>query len=194
MGGKAEFGKRLDALFSESSEVYGTSFTHDVTGLVGQYAHGNEPSHHVAYLYRWSDRPRRTDEVVGEICRRMYRPQPDGLCGNDDAGQMAAWYVFAVLGFYPVDPCSGEYVIGVPQVPRVTIKLGSEVGVRERKNELHSPTRTRNSNCFTVIARNLSRENRHVKSVTLNGKPLSGWKISHAEIMAGGTLEFEMGE
>ena len=175
MGGKAEFGKRLDALFSESSEVYGSSFTHDVTGLVGQYAHGNEPSHHVAYLYRWSDRPRRTDEVVGEICRRMYRPQPDGLCGNDDSGQMAAWYVFSVLGFYPVDPCGGEFVIGAPQVPGAVIRLPNGKSLR-------------------IAVRGGVGKRAHVRLATFNGRPLRDWRLPRTELVSGGVLEFEMEE
>ena len=146
----------------------------DVTGLIGQYAHGNEPSHHVAYFYPLAGRPGRTAEVVREVCDRFYRNAPDGLSGNDDCGQMSAWYVFSAMGFYPFNPCGGEYVIGAPQVPKVTLHFGRK-----------SPT-------FTIVAKNLSKENKYVKSVTLNGKPVTDWKIRHADIMAGGELVFEM--
>ena len=105
---------------------------------------------------------------------------------------MSAWYLFSAMGFYPFNPCGGEYVIGAPQVARVTIKLEKGVGVGERTDVHHSPTRTRNSNSFTVVAKNLSPENKYVKSVTLNGKPLTDWKIRHADIMSGGELVFEM--
>ena len=177
MGGREAFGARLASLFSADSakrSAEGT-FTGDVTGLIGQYAHGNEPSHHTAYFFRWSDRPRMTDETVRRIFDTQYAPRPDGLCGNDDCGQMAAWYVFSALGFYPFDPCGGEYVVGAPQVPGAVVSLP---GGRE----------------FRVVAKNLSKRNRYVKSVTLNGRPVEGWKIRHADIMSGGELVFEMGE
>ena len=175
MGGKTAFGAKLQSLFGQTDEVYGTSFTHDVSGLIGQYAHGNEPSHHVAYLFRFSDRPEKTDEYVNRICRELYRATPDGCCGNDDSGQMAAWYVFSALGFYPVDACGGEYVIGCPQVPLAQVKAGGE------------------GRTFKILAKGFSNENKSVKSVALNGKPIADWKIRHADIMKGGVLEFEMG-
>ena len=162
----------------------------DVTGLIGQYVHGNEPSHHVIYFYPQVGHPEKAAERIREVFDKFYLAKPDGLCGNDDCGQMSAWYVFSAMGFYPFNPCGGEYVIGAPQVPRVTIKLGRRVG--ERRGKFHSPTQDSNSNYFTVIARNLSKENKYVKSVTLNGKPLTEWKIRHADIMRGGELVFEM--
>ena len=127
-----------------------------------------------------------------EVFDKFDLPKPDGLCGNDDCGQMSAWYLFSAMGFYPFNPCGGEYVIGAPQVPKVVVKLENGVGVGERKDNRHAPTPTRNSNYFTVTAKNLSRENKYVKSVTLNGKPLTDWKIRHADIMSGGELVFEM--
>jgi predicted alpha-1,2-mannosidase len=145
---------------------------------VGQYAHGNEPSHHTIYLFQYAGRPDRTAELVREVCDRFYRPEPDGLCGNDDCGQMSAWYLFSAMGFYPLNPCGGEYVLGAPQVPKVVLRV---------------PPRT-----FTVVAKNLSKENKYVKSVTLNGKPLVGRGVldapilRHADIMRGGELVFEM--
>ena len=173
MGGKERFGAKLQSLFEQTDEVYGTSFTHDVSGLIGQYAHGNEPSHHVAYLFRFSDRPGKTDEYVGRICRELYKARPDGCCGNDDSGQMAAWYVFSALGFYPVDACGGTYVLGVPQVPGATFRLP-------------------NGNAFEIAVRNFSPDNGRVGCVSLNGRRISGWTISHADIVRGGRLEFTM--
>ena len=141
--------------------------------MIGQYVHGNEPSHHVPYLYQSVGRPDRTAEVVREIFDRFYAPKPDGLCGNDDCGQMSAWYVFSAMGFYPLNPCGGEYVLGAPQLPRMVLRLS------DRKT-------------FTVTAKNLSKENKYVKSVTLNGKPVEGFILRHADILAGGELVFEM--
>lgn len=175
MGGKRPFGEKLQALFGQTDEVYGASFTHDVTGLIGQYAHGNEPSHHVAYLFRYSDRPEMTDVYVDRICRELYKAAPDGCCGNDDAGQMAAWYVLSALGFYPVDACGGEYIVGCPQIPGATLRL-------------------QNGNTFSVRVSGPLSGRRFVKSVALNGRPVVGWKISHRDILAGGLLEFETGE
>ena len=173
MGGRTRFGEKLEALFRQPDKVYGPSFTHDVSGLIGQYAHGNEPSHHVAYFFRWSDRPWLTEECVRKICETMYRPEPDGLCGNDDSGQMAAWYVFSSMGFYPFDACGGDYVLGAPQVPQATLNLP-------------------NGKAFRVVARGFSGENRNVKAVFLNGRPVKGYVLRHADILAGGELVFEM--
>ena len=173
MGGKEKFGAKLQALFEQTDEVYGSSFTHDVSGLIGQYAHGNEPSHHVAYLFRWSDRPEKTEEYVGRICRELYRQTPDGCCGNDDSGAMAAWYVFSALGFYPVDACGGEYVIGAPQVPGATLRLP-------------------NGKVFRMEAKGFGGEKRYVKSVTWNGRKIVNWRFRHEELLAGGVLGFEL--
>jgi predicted alpha-1,2-mannosidase len=173
MGGKEACALKLDSLFvlQETSESEG--FVSDVTGLIGQYAHGNEPSHHVAYFYNFLDQPWKTQELVREIFDRFYQPKPDGLCGNDDCGQMSAWYIFSAMGFYPFDPVSMEYMIGAPQIPKATVKLANE-------------------KMFVMEAHQLSKENKYVKSVMLNGKPLEGFKITHADIMDGGKLEFEM--
>ena len=152
----------------------------DVTGLIGQYVHGNEPSHHVIYFYPQVGYPDKAAERIREVFDKFYLPKPDGLCGNDDCGQMSAWYLFSAMGFYPFNPCGGEYVLGAPQVPKVTIKLERKVGG------------TQNSNSFTITAKNLSRENKYVKSVTLNGKLITDWKIRHSDILSGGELVFEM--
>jgi predicted alpha-1,2-mannosidase len=174
-GGREKFAERLDMLFKFPERIEGQGEVGDATGLIGQYAHGNEPSHHVAYFYQYAGRPRRTAEIVREVFDRFYLNKPDGLCGNDDCGQMSAWYVFSAMGFYPFNPCGGEYVLGAPQLPEVTLRLpGGRV--------------------FTIMAKNLSEKNKYVKSVCLNGKKLDGFKITHEEVMAGGTLEFEMGD
>jgi predicted alpha-1,2-mannosidase len=175
MGGKETFAAKLDSLFflDTVSGTENTGFVSDVTGLIGQYAHGNEPSHHVAYLYNYVNQPFKTQKIIREIFDRFYQPKPDGLCGNDDCGQMSAWYIFSAMGFYPVDPVSLEYIIGAPQIPKASLKLA-------------------NGKVFRVEARNLSKENKYVKSVTFNGKPLEGFKIKHTDIMSGGKLEFVM--
>ena len=172
-GGREKFAERRDMLFKFPERIEGQGELGDVTGLIGQYAHGNEPSHHVAYFYHYAGRPRRTAEIVREVFDRFYLNKPDGLCGNDDCGQMSAWYIFSAMGFYPFNPCGGEYVLGAPQLPEVTLRLP---GGRK----------------FAIMAKNLSEKNKYVKSVCLNGKKLDGFKITHEEIMAGGTLEFEM--
>ena len=177
MGGRDRFLKNLDGLFSQPEQVEGMGFALDATGLVGQYAHGNEPSHHTAYLFTLAGRSDRTADVVREVCDRFYRPEPEGLCGNDDCGQMSAWYLFSAMGFYPVNPCGGEYVIGAPQLPKVEVKVRGEGGQWKK---------------FSVIAKGLSKENKYVKSVTLNGRPLDGNVLRHADIMNGGELVFKM--
>ncbi len=172
LGGTEKSLEKLDRLFNEKQGV-AEDAPPDISGLIGQYVHGNEPSHHVAYLYPYLGRPDRTAEVVREVCDTFYKTTPGGLCGNDDCGQMSAWYVFAAMGFYPVNPCGGDFVIGAPQFPEVIIHL-------------------RNDRRFRVLARNLSRENKYVRSVMLNGKPLAGFLLKYADIMAGGELVFEM--
>ena len=173
MGGREAALKKLEALFTADATAAGAP--PDVTGLIGQYVHGNEPSHHVIYLYSLLGRPDLTAKYVREVFDRFYLPKPDGLCGNDDCGQMSAWYLFSAMGFYPFNPCGGEYVIGAPQLSKVVLEVGKRTPVR-----------------FVMTAKNLSKENKYVKSVTLNGKTITDWKIFHADIVKGGTLEFEM--
>ena len=173
IGGKEQFVTKLDSLFFLDIQEESTGFVSDVTGLIGQYAHGNEPSHHVAYLYSYADRKDKTQELIREIFDRFYLPKPDGLCGNDDCGQMSAWYIFSAMGFYPVNPIGGEYILGAPQIEKVTIKLP-------------------NQKLFTVEARNLSEENKYVQFVELNGKPVEGLAIYHTDVMNGGELVFNM--
>ena len=169
MGGREAFVKRLDGLFEQPEKVEGDVL--DVTGLIGQYVHGNEPSHHVIYFYTLVGERDKTARRVRDVFDKFYLPKPDGLCGNDDCGQMSAWYIFSALGFYPFNPCGGTYVLGAPQVACAKLKVKS--------GELK------------VVARNFSAENKYVKSVTFNGKPLDK-TIEHADLMAGGELVFEM--
>lgn len=171
MGGKEEATKVLDYLFHTKQESTGK--LSDVTGLIGQYAHGNEPSHHVAYLYSWLNRPKETQRLVRQITSDFYQNKPDGLIGNDDCGQMSAWYLFSAMGFYPVNPVSGEMVFGAPQLPKVSIQVGE-------------------GKTFTVEAKNLSTENMYVDKIEWNGRPFDQQFISYADIMQGGTLVFYM--
>lgn len=173
MGGKDAFFTKLDSLFVIETRAEETGFVGDVTGLIGQYAHGNEPSHHVVYLYSLLGRNARTAELVREIFDKFYRPCPDGLCGNDDCGQMSAWYMFSAMGFYPLDSISGKYVVGAPQIPEF---------------RLHLP----NGKVLDITAVGLSEENRYVKEITLDGRPLEGNIITYDEIMSGGKLIYRM--
>ena len=169
MGGKEETGKVLDYLFTATSETPGGLA--DVTGLLGQYAHGSGPSHHVAYLDAYLDRPEVTQRLVRQICTDFYQNKPDGLIGNDDCGQMSAWYLFSAMGFYPVNPVGGELVLGAPQLPKVTIDVC-------------------NGKKFTMEAKNLSAENLYVERIELNGRPYDRKSISHEAITEGATLVF----
>ena len=171
MGGKEKAGEVLDYLFNTEQESTGT--LSDVTGLIGQYAHGNEPSHHVAYIYPYLDRPGETQRLVRKICTDFYKNKPDGLIGNDDCGQMSAWYMFSAMGFYPVNPVSGEFVLGAPQVTSASIDIG-------------------NGKWFTMEAKNLSKENLYVEKVELNGKPYGKRTITYKDIMDGSSLVFYM--
>ena len=173
VGGKAIAGERLCRLFTLEADESETGTCDDVTGLMGQYCHGNEPSHHVVYLLRYAGLPDRQAELVRAVVKEFYKPQPDGLCGNDDCGQMSAWYLFSAMGFYPLNPTSGEYVLGAPQLPRITLALPG-------------------GKKFTVVANGLSEANKYVKSVALNGQPLDGFILRHADILNGGELVFEM--
>ncbi len=172
MGGKEAFASKLDKLFSANSQTTGRDQA-DITGLIGQYAQGNEPSHNMAYLYDYVGQPWKTQEIVHQIMNDFYTDQRDGLCGNEDCGQMSAWYVFSALGFYPVTPGSGIYAIGTPRFPSAKIEL-------------------ENGKTFTITANNLSDENFYIQSCSLNGKSHDAPAIRHDEIMKGGDLVFEM--
>jgi len=175
-GGEKTFIRRLDSLFTMYLDDKYFSETEDVTraGLIGNYVHGNEPSHHVAYLYDWTSQPWKTQERIHTIVNTMYRNKPDGLCGNDDCGQMSAWYVFSALGFYPVCPGTTQYAIGSPCVSSATILLDG-------------------GKTFTVKTNGLSEKNICIKSMTLNGKLLDIPFIEHSDLVAGGELIFNMG-
>ncbi len=173
VGGREKAGDRLCRLFELEANESETGTCDDVTGLMGQYCHGNEPSHHVLYMMRYAGRERRQAELLRAVFDEFYCDRPDGLCGNDDCGQMSAWYLFSAMGFYPLDPACGEYVLGAPQLAKMAMRLPR-------------------GGTFTVIARNLSKENKYVKSVMLNGKKLDGFTIRHEDILGGGELVFDM--
>ena len=164
---------KLDSLFTVSSVIEGAETSPDISGLIGQYAHGNEPSHHVLYLYTMLGEPWKTADRVREVLSTLYHDQPDGLSGNEDVGQMSAWYVLSLMGFYEVEPAGGRYWFGAPYFERVQIAV---------------PGGT-----FTVEAKNFAPENRYVQGVRLNGQPYDKPYISHETVMQGGVLEFEMG-
>ena len=171
MGGSKSMEMFLNRLFTSSSKMSGRVQA-DITGVIGQYAHGNEPSHHAAYLYNFVGRPDKTQELVKKILTELYNPKPAGLCGNEDCGQMSAWYVFSSLGFYPVCPGSNQYVIGYPLFEKVEIHL-------ENGKTL-------------VITRDADKP--YIQSATLNGKPLTRSYLTYDDIANGGTLAFTMGE
>ena len=173
MGGEQKVIAKLDAMFDYNNSKLDYSHAEDIAGLIGQYIHGNEPSHHVAYLYDYAGAPWKTQERLTQIVESQYKPAPDGLSGNDDLGQMSAWLVFTGLGFYPVTPGSLQYVIGRPFVERVALRLP-------------------NGKVFTVTADIMDTGHPYVGSVTLNGTPLQRSYITDAEIRAGGTLAFTM--
>lgn len=171
MGGKQSFTNKLDEIFE--TEQQGDELPEWISGYIGQYVHGNEPAHHVPYLYQYAGQPHKTQQRVRQIMDELYTTKPDGLVGNEDAGQMSAWYMFSALGFYPVNPVSGEYVLGSPEVDYAQLELP-------------------NNKTFIVVVNNQSPQNVYVDSVSLNGQPLSGFILNHSDIMAGGTLTFNM--
>ncbi|MCB0642763.1 MAG: glycoside hydrolase family 92 protein, partial [Phaeodactylibacter sp.] len=173
-GGPENLEAKLDELFTTSSETTGREQA-DITGLIGQYAHGNEPSHHMAYLYNYVGKPWKTQERVRQILQELYANAPEGLSGNEDCGQMSAWYVFSAMGIYPVTPGSLDYIIGTPLLKRAVLHL-------------------ENGNTFTFEAPNLTESNLYIQKVRLNGQPYEKSYIPHAQLMAGGTLEFVMGD
>jgi len=176
MGGENKFKSRLDELFSMHLPDSFFAETEDITreGIIGGYVHGNEPAHHVAYFYNWTSEPWKTQAQVRKIMKMQYKPTPDGLGGNDDCGQMSAWYIFSSLGFYPVSPGSEEYAIGSPSVNNAVLTL-------------------ENGNKFTVDVKNQSDKNVYVQKVTLNGKVLPSLFIKHSDIVNGSKLTFYMG-
>ncbi len=174
LGGDDRLVAKLDTTFDQHVDPKSYAHVEDMAGLIGQYVHGNEPSHHMAYLYSYAGQPWRTEARLKQIVDSQYRPAPDGLVGNDDLGQMSAWLVFTALGFYPVAPASNQYVIGRPFVERASLALP-------------------NGRRFTVEAQGLSDAHPYVQAVTLDGRPLARAYITHEEILRGGTLRFTMG-
>lgn len=172
IGGKKELETRLDTLFTTSSHVDGEEASGDITGLIGQYAHGNEPSHHMAYLYNWTDAPWKGQERLDQIMQNFYTNEPDGIIGNEDCGQMSAWYVMSALGFYQVAPGIPVYTLGRPMVDKALIHVKGGI--------------------FEILVKNNSAANKYVKEVKLNGKILDTPFISHNDIVKGGKLEFVM--
>lgn len=173
-GSNDAFINKLDSLFSVSSKINGKDAPPDVSGLIGQYAHGNEPSHHIAYMYNFVGAPWKTQERVRYIIDNMYHDQPEGYAGNEDCGQMSAWAVWSMAGFFPANPASGQYVFGSPVFDEVNIAVP---GGRH----------------MMIKVKNNSKENMYIQGIILNGKPYSKTYISHAELLKGGTMEFNMG-
>lgn len=163
----------LDSLFAASSELTGDNASPDITGLIGQYVHGNEPSHHIIYFYTMLGEPDKAADRVRQVLDEMYTVVPDGLAGNEDAGQMSAWYILSSLGFYPVEPAGARYWFGSP------IFDNAEIAVPGGR--------------FVVKTKNNSPENKYIRSITLNGKPYDKMFIDHDDIMKGGEIVFEMG-
>ncbi len=174
MGGEEAFVGKLDSLFTVSSELEGETVSADISGLIGQYAHGNEPSHHIIHLYNYVNRPWRTQELVDSVLHSQYRNAPDGLSGNEDCGQMSAWYILNAMGFYQVCPGEPVYSIGRPLFEEVIIHLPGQKD-------------------FVIRTKNNSKENKYVQSILLNGKPLEQPFFTHSDLTAGGVMEISMG-
>lgn len=173
LGGNKPFEAKLDSLFTAEGDMGGSS-SPDISGLIGQYAHGNEPSHHIAYLYDYLGKPAKTADKVRHIMDNLYTDKFDGLCGNEDVGQMSAWFVFSAMGFYPVNPVNGMYVFGSPVIDEATINVG------EGKS-------------FHLTVRNNSKANKYIQSVALNGKAYTKAYIHHSDLIKGGTMTIVMG-
>ena len=172
-GSKEAFISKLDSLFIVSSVVEGAETSPDISGLIGQYAHGNEPSHHILYFYTMAGQPWKTADRVREVLSTLYSSQPDGLSGNEDVGQMSSWYILSSLGFYQVEPASGRYWFGSPLFDKAEISVPGGI--------------------FRITAENNSAINNYIQSITLNGEPYSKGYIEHSDIIAGGDLVIKMG-
>ena len=172
-GGVENTIEKLDGLFTADTKMEGEDVTPDISGLIGQYVHGNEPSHHIIYFYTMLGEPWKAADRIYEVCDTMYSTEVDGLSGNEDVGQMSAWYIMTTLGFYPVEPAAGRYVIGVPLVDKAEIDVAGGV--------------------FTILREGYSDENRYIQSVELNGQALERNYITHDEVISGGKLVFTMG-
>lgn len=175
MGGENAFASKLDSLFTADSSLEGETTSSDISGLIGQYAHGNEPSHHVTHLYNYVNRPWRTQELVDSVFQSQYANRPDGLAGNEDCGQMSAWYILNSMGFYQVCPGKPVYSIGRPVFDQAIVNLT-------------------NGKKFTVMVKNNSKKNKYIESMLLNGQTLHTPFFSHQDIVDGGTLEITMSD
>jgi len=173
MGGESLFLQKLDSLFLQEEGVTGENASSDISGLIGAYAHGNEPGHHTAYIFSMAGNPDRTAEIVRRIMTEMYHPGKDGLCGNEDCGQMSAWYVFSALGIYPFNPADGKYVFGSPMIDEAVINLPG-------------------NKKFIIRVENNSPENKYIRGISLNGEKTERNYISHDELMSGGIMVFSM--
>lgn len=172
-GGEKPFVSKLDSLFIVNGDM-GADASPDITGLIGQYAHGNEPSHHILYMYNYVGQPWKGADKIRYVLANLYHDDFDGLSGNEDVGQMSAWYILSSVGFYQVDPAGGRYVFGSPLFDEATLNVG-------------------NGKTFRVVAHNNSSENKYIQSAKLNGKPYTRSYIDFKDIVRGGTLEFVMG-
>lgn len=175
MGGQEQFIDKLDELFEQPSVLTGDDPSPDITGLLGLYAQGTEPSHHIAYLYDYAGAPWKTQSHIRDIIDSLYTDTPEGLCGNDNCGQLSAWYVFSAMGMYPVNPAEGAYIIGSPYFEKVSIDAGGE-------------------RPFTLNAKNVSATSKYIQSATLNGNPLNRVYVTHNEILQGAEVVFDMGD
>ena len=173
MGGEDAFVQKLDSLFSADSSLEGETTSSDISGLIGQYAHGNEPSHHVIHLYNYVNRPWRTQELVDSVYRSQYANSIDGLSGNEDCGQMSAWYILNSMGFYQVCPGKPVYSIGRPAFDKAVINLPE-------------------GKTFSIVVKNNGKKNKYIESVLLNGKALNIPFFNHQDIANGGTMEIKM--
>jgi predicted alpha-1,2-mannosidase len=172
-GGEERFTAKLDSLFLAEGNLGGEA-SPDISGLIGQYAHGNEPSHHIIYMYPYLGQPWKTAEKSRQILQTLYSDQPDGLSGNEDVGQMSAWYIMSSLGFYQVSPAGGPFIFGSPLFDKATLQLGNDTSMQ-------------------LIAHDNSPANKYIQSVLLNGKPYEKSYITYQDFMKGGKLEFKMG-
>ena len=170
---EAQFVNKLDSLFFVEGDL-GADASPDISGLLGQYAHGNEPSHHILYMYNYVGKPWKGAKLIRQIMNEFYSNQPDGLCGNEDVGQMSAWYVLSAMGLYQVEPAGGKYIIGSPLFDEAKVNVG-------------------NGKTFTIITHGNSKENIYVQRATLNGKPYNKSYLLFEDIVRGGVLELKMG-
>ena len=175
LGGKDKLEAKLDTLFSTTSEMHGENVSNDISGLIGQYAHGNEPSHHIAYMYTALGKPQKAAERIRQIMHTMYSEKPDGLSGNEDCGQMSAWYVWSALGMYPMNPSSGVYMFGSPLVDEATLQLPG-------------------GKTFRIAVKKQSAGSKYIRSARLNGKSIPVMGLQHRELAAGGLLELELSD